>query len=99
MRPSKIADRVYKLLLNYPHLRNDDNKLIANIWHQDSTKIGSSNILELYANKKLTNAESIRRSRQKLQEENSELRGESWYARHNEVEVVKEDLQDPIWNK
>ena len=37
--------------------------------------------LKLYSECKLTSPESIRRMRQKLQEENLELRGKSWNKR------------------
>lgn len=56
-----VAGKVEHLLTHYPHLRDDDNKLIANFWHMELKQVGATkaNFLELYADKRLTNAESI----------------------------------------
>lgn len=89
-----VKDKVIKLLTEYPHLREDDNKLIANIWHQECK---GNNVLQLYAENKLTNAESIRRSRQKIQQENPHLRGALWNKRHKHQEKVKNDLNNLDW--
>jgi len=97
---AKIKDRVKALLVKHPHLRDNDNKLIASIWHYDllrmgikTTSISAAGFLLYYADKQLTNAESIRRVRQKLQEENSDLRGTVNEARQKEGEAVRKEIQ------
>jgi hypothetical protein len=50
-------------------------------------------VLEKMANGELTKSESIRRVRQKIQEENPELRGELWSKR----QILKEEIQQNIF--
>ncbi len=87
-------DTVETLLIKHPHLRDDDNKLIANIWYHESKNMG---ITELYvflnamAQSKFYSPESIRRIRAKLQEERPELRGELYEKRHGlQREVINQ---------
>jgi len=96
---SLVKDRVKALLRLHLHLRNSDNKLIANIWHQDLLNkrlnpnlITANDLLSLYANEQLTNSESIRRVRQKIQEENPELKGTVNEARQKEGEAVRKEI-------
>jgi len=96
---SLVKDRVKALLEKHPHLRDSDNKLIATIWQQDllnkyfnPNEINANTFLRLYSNNELTNAETIRRVRQKLQEENPELRGTVNEARQKEGEAVRREI-------
>lgn len=93
-------ERVLKLLKHKPHLRDDDQKLMANIWFQDLLKSGIDvknitgyQLLEIFSNNDiLSNPESIRRVRQKVQEEDVELRGTNWKSRHKNEEKIKKEL-------
>src|SRR6187549_1686175 len=96
---SLIKHRVKSLLKAHPHLRDSDNKLIANIWYKDLVDMGlkpasitAMNFLFFYGDKQLTNAETIRRVRQKIQEENPELRGTVNEARQKEGEEVRKTI-------
>jgi len=98
---SQVKDRVKALLEKHPHLRDSDNKLIATIWKFDLLKIGirprlanAEYFLELYSKEKLTNAETIRRVRQKIQEENPDLRGTVNEARQKEGEEVRKQIKN-----
>ena len=78
----KIKEKIKNLLENNPHLRDNDEKLIANIWKETinnkygkTTEMTGYRVLELLALGKLPNSESIRRSRCKLQETTPHLRG------------------------
>jgi len=83
----KIKPKVLKLLIEKPHLRDDDNRLIANIFLNEGggteamQKISAFEFLRLFSDGKFTNFESIRRMRAKLQEEHPELRGKSYKER------------------
>tara|TARA_R100001594_G_C3938932_1_gene240133 strand:+ start:72 stop:383 length:312 start_codon:yes stop_codon:yes gene_type:complete len=84
----KTKDKVEYWLKKYPHLRDDDNRLCANIWDQEIKKFlftesdyTSRHFFRLYAAGKLTPAPSIKRARAKLQEERPEYRGEKYYIR------------------
>lgn len=88
-----IKDRVKKLLEQYPHLRDNDEKLIANIWYAESQHlVGKMQFLEYFAKGKLSNPESIRRSRQQLQEMYPLLRGKADKNRQDRADEVRYEL-------
>ena len=93
---TKIKDKVKFLLTAYPKLRDNDNRLIALIWHDEFEKMNKSKssieFLRACANGELTSPESIRRMRQKLQENHPELRGEMYLKRKVESELIKENI-------
>jgi len=95
---SLVKDRVKALLEKHPHLRDNDNRLIATVWKFDmlnknlSRNTTALDFLNLYAQNKLTNAETIRRVRQKIQEENPDLRGTVNEARQKEGEEVRKEI-------
>ncbi len=100
MKIKKSKDIVEKLLKEQPHLRDDDNKLLASVWYIQirhmnmlPEDISGYKVLDLVANKKLANAESVRRSRAKLQELRTDLRGKIYASRHNHIVDVKEELK------
>ena len=95
----KNKDIVLNLLQNHIHLRDNDFKLLANVWHKHFTNLGidpgmhsASFLLAMLAEGKLPNSESVRRIRQKLQEEFKDLRGVNYAKRHNQKKKVKEQL-------
>jgi len=79
----KTKDKVIYWLDKYPKLRDDDNRLCANIWSEElnNLEITAKDFLRLYASNKLTSAPSIKRARAKLQEECPEYRGEKYNIR------------------
>jgi hypothetical protein len=68
------------------------------MWKYDLRNMGLSleincyNFLQLYSNNELTNAETIRRVRQKIQEENPELRGTVNEARQEQGKQVRREI-------
>lgn len=95
----KINDEVFELLLKYPHLRDDDEALVANIWHRelssmdiDSNELNTYGFFKLYSSKKITRADTITRARRRLQEENELLRGETYNQRQKSQSDVKKQL-------
>lgn len=88
---------IFKLLSKYEHLRDDDNKLLANIWLKE---IGKDNLKEmsaydflvLFSEGKLSNFESIGRARRKVQSENEELRGSKYKLRKEEEEYTTNNI-------
>ena len=96
---SLVKDRVKALLVKHPHLRDSDNKLIATIWKIDlfdktinPKGMTAYDFLRLYSEGRLTNAETIRRVRQKIQEENPDLRGTVNEARQEQGEQVRKNI-------
>ena len=88
-------DTVEKWLRKHPHLRDDDARLVANIWRTQTKGIDSKKeFLALLAKGKITPSDSITRSRRKLQELYPELRGKLW----NQRQGKQEDVIDQINN-
>jgi len=79
----KTKDKVKYWLDKYPSLKDDDNRLSANIWSEElgGADITAQDFLSLYAANKLTSAPSIKRARAKLQEEEPKYRGEKYNLR------------------
>lgn len=78
----KTIDKVLKLLNEDPRTRDSDELLTALIWHQETDQtLTSFEWLLKYSQKGFTSAESIRRCRQKLQEDFPGLRGKSYLQR------------------
>lgn len=92
----KTKDRVEYFLKTYPKLRDDDNRLISNIWADELIHKGLSYDDCLYAISKgvLSSPESIRRSRQKLQEHNEGYRGLSWNSRQKRGNKIKKEIKN-----
>ena len=94
----KIKEEVKALLIDKPHLRDSDPKLISTYWWLelkrkdiDPNKMTGFEFMKMFADSKLTNIKTIERMRRKLQEECSELRGKLYKVR-------KEAIQDQ-WKK
>lgn len=95
-----VRDKVRRILCGYPEARDNDNYLIGVFWYREMLKksIDPQNIsgVELLAVLKkggLTSPESIRRSRQWLNEHEPETRGKSYKARHQKVSQVVREIQ------
>tara|TARA_R100000231_G_scaffold16870_1_gene17520 strand:+ start:2848 stop:3159 length:312 start_codon:yes stop_codon:yes gene_type:complete len=89
----KAKEKVKILLNKYPHFKDSDNKLIAAYWFEElkrkglnPDKINVLDFLHLFADSKITNPETIRRSRAKLQEEDSSLRGKNYSLRKGAIQ-------------
>ena len=100
MKIKKSKDRVREALINHPHLRDDDNRLLANIWYSELKEMkfnvlkNTMEFLKILSEGKLSNAESVRRCRAKLQELEPGLRGEMYEERHKEKKEVQDDLRN-----
>jgi hypothetical protein len=99
MKLSRVKGKVKAQLLKHLPNRDDDNKLVANIWFTDlkalgynPSEISAFKMLELFAKGELSNPESIRRSRQQLQMLHPELRGQNYYQRRAKDEDMKDQL-------
>tara|TARA_R110002020_G_scaffold34706_4_gene105438 strand:+ start:1205 stop:1522 length:318 start_codon:yes stop_codon:yes gene_type:complete len=96
----KTKEIIKNLLIKYPNLKDSDNKLIANYWNlelknknKDIDNMTASDLLSMYASSQLTNTESIRRMRAKLQEDYPELRGKAYQLRKGKIQDKwREDL-------
>jgi hypothetical protein len=90
-----VIDEVEKFLTKYPILRDDDEKLMANIWNShigNLEDVDGKDILHMLANHQLPSYESISRCRRKLQEECPNVRGEKWYERHKRADNIRREI-------
>jgi hypothetical protein len=92
-------EKVQFLLVQYPHLRDSDERLIATYWMKEA---GSKEALDTMTATKFllnfvqgfyTSPESIRRVRQKLQEEHEHLRGKSYHKRQKLENHVRNTIR------
>ena len=81
----KTIEIVLSLITRSRSLRDDDNRLIANVWSVEAKRLGydikeitAAQMLELIAAGKLSSANNIKRHRCKLQQDNEHLRGDKY---------------------
>ena len=84
----KTKDKVKFWLKKDESLKDDDERLCANIWAKEIKDLNYQNkdFLELYSRKQLTFAPSIKRARAKLQEENPKYRGATYNKRQGKLQ-------------
>jgi len=88
---------IEKLLDENPALRDNDRRLLANVYKiwlktKDKEKISALEFLKLIASGEVPHSETIRRSRQKLQQAQPRLRGERYQERQDLGEEVRQDI-------
>lgn len=93
----KLKPIITELLEKLPHLRDSDEKLIANIWHseigKDRVKILTTfDFLSELSAGKLSSPESIRRTRAKIQEQNENLQGTKYKKRSKLGAEVRQEI-------
>lgn len=91
MKPT--IDIVRELLETQPGLRDNDLLLMSTIWKSQSNIL---NFFHRFETGRLHTPESIRRARQKLQEDYPHLRGDRYDDRHKHQVKVKKDLGYPV---
>lgn len=99
MEITKTKDTVFALLQQYPCLRDNDERLIVNVWANDMARerlnpehTSVKDFFTKFNDGKITNADSITRARRQIQEKTPELRGQLWHKRHKHQKAVKEEL-------
>ena len=91
----QTKDKVKGLLEKYSTLRDSDNKLVSSLLYFEIgkkrlTNMSGYDLLNLMADKKVTQSSSILRARRSLQAEYPELRGKSYKHRQNNcIDVTK----------
>lgn len=96
MRVSKHEKKIIEFLEKYPPLRDNDSRLVANMWNTEINLGGLSanEFLNLLSANKISSPESIVRCRRKVQELNEHLRGKDWDKRHKKQKEVVDDLKN-----
>jgi hypothetical protein len=96
---AKIKDKVRSILELVPSTRDNDSELISIFWEQElgheMINLSAERFLTMFAHSNvLTNAESIRRARQKIQEQNEHLRGLKYKVRQILSQEVRQTIKD-----
>ena len=96
---AKIKDKVRSILELVPSTRDNDSELISIFWEQElgheMINLSAERFLTMFASSNvLTGAESIRRARQRIQEQNEELRGIKYQVRKVLAEEVRQTIKD-----
>lgn len=100
MRIINAAQIVSKILELNPGARDNDNLLMKLVWTYQSKRLyknlkpSSSTFWDDFVKGKFYAPESITRARRKLQEINPNLRGKTYIKRHENQEVVKQQIKD-----
>lgn len=100
MNMTDKKDMITTLLSMHPHLRDDNNRLLATVWSIElsveginAKSITGHELLNLIAKGTITKSGSITRVSRKLQEQKVELRGEKYNRRHAHQEDVLAQLK------
>lgn len=94
-----LYNKIEAILKQQPQARDSDEYLQAWIWWEEAEKphlMSFETWLRGYMNKKCTSPESIRRTRQKVQEDNPALRGTTYAARHANQKPIQGQLGYPV---
>tara|TARA_R110002020_G_scaffold82687_1_gene205043 strand:+ start:1187 stop:1513 length:327 start_codon:yes stop_codon:yes gene_type:complete len=103
-----IKEQIIKTLEEHEPSRDDDNKLYSMIlfnrvdnhhkhdFSEDQRK-GAVKLLAMMYEGKLPNFETIGRFRRKLQQENEQLRGKKYEARHQHAQKYTETNMEGSW--
>ena len=100
MKIKNVKNKVEKVLKDFPHTRDNDMALLSIIWNIElggkevSENMDAFQFLCLLSRKELSNPVSLWRCRQKIQEENPELRGEKWKSRQEHSKHVVEEIRN-----
>jgi hypothetical protein len=90
-----IINQVKQRLETSTKMRDDDALLMADIWREQLEQMGAKSmydVLNAIASRMVHSPESIRRSRQKLQSDNPNLRGKVYQLRMGKEEEVLKEL-------
>ena len=93
----RSVDRVTGLLTAKADLRDNDRRLTCNIWWKSVSNpelLMFEDFINLYIKGKIPESDSITRCRRKIQQENEDLRGESWDLRHGLEDAIKDELRE-----
>ena len=97
MKDKNVHEKVKTILYTYPQSQDSDNDLLARIWYSEfmSNGMKQSHAVEicmLLKNGKLSHPQSIRRTRQKIQEDHPDLRGRTYHERQKKASKIRKEI-------
>ena len=100
MRLKNVQRIVLNCLEDNAALRDNDNKLVANIWYKhikktrDLSSMKALDLLVALGNNELPSWESITRCRRKIQQERTDLRGKNYDKRQRYQKDVAKNIRN-----
>ena len=96
MKSKNILEMVREILQRFPQSQDSDNDLLARIWYREFLSFGvdretATRFCKLLAEGKLSHPQSISRTRQKIQEENPSLRGDTYNERQKKSNKIRKE--------
>lgn len=94
-----MKDLVTQFLQNYPETRDNDRLLMLKVWAHECPNLRNSDtsfkggFAEPFLGGSFADPESIRRTRQKVQEANPFLRGRKYVDRKKHAETVRQEMR------
>jgi hypothetical protein len=100
LKSKKLKNRILKILTENPSNRDDDNRLLCNVWYYEfheqfkkhPSEVDAMQFFKLLSIGRFTKSESVRRLRQKIQEENPHLRGVNYRERQNHAKKIRKEI-------
>ena len=96
-----VTGLIKSYLEKMPKLRDDDRRLIANVWHNnlkynkmDPNEMTAMEFIRLYSKGNFISPSTITRNRRKLQETYPSLRGKLYTHRQRKASKVKEEVNE-----
>jgi len=95
-----LENLVINILKHNPKSRDNDHILAGAVWIKEvggseiAKNMGLWEFFRIFMTHEVSNFESIVRCRRKVQERESELRGEKYEFRHKRQEEVKEQIKN-----
>ena len=100
MKKNDVKEMVISLLNNQPHLRDNDERLIATFQmyeiggKEKLQTISAFEFLKMIIDKKLTSGSTISRARRKIQETMPETRGINYEKRKKREKEIRKNVND-----
>ena len=96
MKNKNILEMVRRILQKHPQSQDSDNDLLARIWYSEFLSYGvvketATTFCKLLVEGKLSNPESIRRTRQRIQQIHPLLRGYTYNDRQKKSYKIRKE--------
>ncbi len=93
----KLRPVVEEILTNHPETRDNDKHLMLKVWSKQDKRVLKKDFTfwefaVSFKDGAYAQPESIRRTRQKLQEENIDLRGKNYEKRQKQAEETRKSI-------
>lgn len=97
VRIIKIKPTVERILKEFPDTRDNDRLLLLKVWAEQVPELRNNfsfvDFSKIYLSGKLVDTESVRRSRQKIQEQQPQLKGNFHHKRKESEQEMRTNIK------